>query len=174
MTHKQRLRRAAILCCHCLRNLAFYKAGWHRGAPKFKGQFWTNANGNFLDICVLEWCKLFGDKSGKHYWRKIISEPEAFFQGFLDKAGITESEFNDHIKEMRTYRDKFVAHLDSEEIMQIPTLSITLKSASYLYDYLLANEGEPGTFDDAPKNASTFYNRFLKDGKKTYEARKDS
>ena len=49
MTRKQRLRRVAILCCHCLRNLAFYKSGWKDGSLKIDGDFWINVNGNFLD-----------------------------------------------------------------------------------------------------------------------------
>ncbi|MBI2059330.1 MAG: hypothetical protein HYT87_06105 [Nitrospirae bacterium] len=160
----------AILCCHCLRNLAFYRAGWRGRTPIFGGQFWRSVNGNFLDVCVLEWCKLFGDERGKHYWRKVISHPDAFFQELLGEIGVAESKLDEHIKEMRTYRDKFVAHLDDEEVMQIPTLTITLKSVSCLYDYLLANEGEPEFFSDAIKYASTFYRRFLVEGEKAYKA----
>ena len=63
--------------------------------PIFEGQFWINAIGNFLDICVLEWCKLFGEKRGKHYWREIISDPDSFFQELLNETGLTETEFYD-------------------------------------------------------------------------------
>lgn len=168
MTPSQRLRRVAILCCHCLRNLAFYRAGWRTNARNFGGQFWVNANGNFLSICVLEWCKLFGDERGKHYWRKVVSDPEAFIQGLLNNAEISEAEFDNYIMEMRTYRDKFVGHLDLEEVMHIPTLTITLQSTTYLYDYLLANEGEASLFADAPQSASAFYSRFLRKGGQEY------
>ena len=115
MTSRQRLRRVGTLCCHCLRNLAFYMAGWRDGALKIKGQFWVNANGNFLDIAVLEWCKLFADTSGKHFWRKIISDSDGFWEGLLRELGLSEAQFDDYVTQMRTYRDKFVAHLDSEE-----------------------------------------------------------
>lgn len=169
MTRKQRLRRAGILSCHCLRNLAFYKAGWQDGKLIFKDQFWVNANGNFLKICVMEWCKLFGDVSGAHYWAKVISQPKDFFNGLLQGINITETEFNAYIKEMRTYRDKFIAHLDSDMIMHIPKLDVARKSAAYLYDYLLAKEDEGDFFLDAPSKASTFYQRFLKEGKSVYD-----
>ncbi len=168
MTRKHRLRRVGILCCHCLRNLAFYKAGWRKGELVFDDQFWVNANGNFLDICVMEWCKLFGDVRGVHYWKKVISKPNKFFNGLLYEAKITETEFNEYIKEMRTYRDKFVAHLDSEETMHIPEFDVARRSASYLYDYLLANEDEDNYFSDAPRKASTFYQKYLKEGKSVY------
>ena len=168
MTNRQYLRRVAILCCHCLRNLAFHRAGWKGKRKTFTGQFWTNANSNFLDICVLEWCKLFGDHRSKHYWRKAVSNPDVFFREQLRAAGITEDELTDHIKAMRTYRDRFVAHLDTDEGMQIPDLTVTLKTVSFLYDYILENEGHPEFFSDAIGSASTFYNRFLEEGERAY------
>src|SRR4030042_2854823 len=153
MTREQRLRRVAIICCHCLQNIGFYRAGWRRGSLVFKGQFWINVNGNFIDICVLEWCKLFGDSRGKHYWRKVISDPTAFFNGFLQKLGMTEDELNAYVNKMKGYRDKFIAHLDSEEIMNIPRLDVAKNSISYLYNYLLTHEDEGDYFIDAPKDA---------------------
>lgn len=136
MTRKQRLRRVGILCCHFLRNLAFYKAGWRKNKPIFNDQFWVNANGNFLDICILEWCKLFGENRGQHYWKKVISDQPAFSAELLHAVALTEIQFSAYVEEMRTYRDKFVAHLDSEEIMKIPKLRVARKSVSFLYCYL--------------------------------------
>ena len=168
MTRKQRLRRVGILCCHFLRNLAFYKAGWRKNKLIFNEQFWVNTNGNFLDICILEWCKLFGEKKGQHYWQKVITDQPAFLAQLLHAVGLTEVEFNIYIEEMRTYRDKFVAHLDSEEIMSIPKLKVARKSTSFLYSYLLAHEEEDNCFYDAPPKASQFYKRFRLQGRKIY------
>ncbi len=127
------------------------------------------ANGNFLDICVLEWCKLFGDTRGKHYWGKVVKDPKGFFAGLLKACRVTESDFADCIKEMRTYRDTFVAHLDLDLVMQIPKLKIVEGSVSYFYDYLLAHEDEGNFFPDAPKKISVYYTRCLKEGKAGYE-----
>jgi len=104
-----------------------------------------------------------------HYWKKVISEPEDFFRRLLQEVNITETDFNAYIKEMRTYRDKFVAHLDSEETMHIPKLDVARKSTTYLYNYLRAHEDEGNYFADAPKKASAFYRRFLKEGKSVYD-----
>ena len=92
MIRKKRNRRVGIICLHCLRNLAFYKAGWRGNELIIKDQFWVNVNGNFLDICVLEWCKLFGELNGKHYWRKIISDPINFYRGLIHNLGVAETE----------------------------------------------------------------------------------
>ncbi len=83
MTRNQLLRRVGILCCHCLRNIAYYKEGWRSGKLIFRDQFWVTINGNFMDICVIEWCKLFGDTRGKHYWGKVITEKDKFLTGLL-------------------------------------------------------------------------------------------
>ncbi len=166
MTRKERLRRVAILCCHCLRNLAYYRAGWHEDELILKGQFWTNVNGNFLDICVLEWCKLFADSRGKHYWKRIISEPQSFYAEMLHQLNIKESDLQALRCEMRRYRDKFVAHLDSDKIMYIPgNLTLARKSVEYLYDYIKANEDEGDFFNDAPTSASAFFEQHLRYGK---------
>ncbi len=169
MTRRKRLRRVLILCCHCLRNLAFYTAGWHRGSLVFRDDFWRTVNGNFLDICVLEWCKLFGDARGKHFWRKVISDGASFYSRLLHELGITEDELNAYIDEVREYRDKFVAHLDSEEIMRPPVLEVAKSCVSYLYDYLLAHEDEGNYFVDAPACSSIlFYGSVLKQGESVY------
>jgi len=148
--------------------MAFYKAGWHKGELIFKEQFWVNANGNFIDICILEWCKLFGDKLGKHYWRMVITDQTAFFTCLLQVVGQTEEEFDSYVEVMKTYRDKFVAHLDSDKVMNIPKLRVARKSISFLYGYLLAYEEEDNCFHDAPPKASRFYKQFYSQGRRVY------
>ena len=168
MNRRQRLRRVGILCCHFLRNLAFYKAGWRNGDHVFKGQFLATANANCLDVCVLEWCKLFAEKSGKQHWSKVITERDRFFDGLLQAVSRTDTEFDAYVKEMRGYRDKFIAHLDDELEMRIPKLRVARKSISYLYTYLLENEEEGTCFHDAPKKASSVYENFVAQGKRAY------
>jgi hypothetical protein len=168
MTRRQLLRRGAKLCCHCIRNIAFYLSGWRDSKPVFEGQFWINANGNFLDIGVLEWCKLFGEKHGKHRWSKLITNGEMFFSGLLKSLEMNAEQWEAYIKEMRTYRDTFIAHLDLEERMQIPMMDIALKSIIFLYDYVLAHEDDGSFFIDAPDSALVFYTRFFNEGKLVY------
>lgn len=168
MTRRPLLRRVGILCCHFLRNLAFYKAGWRNGELMAKDQFLVNANGNFLDICVLEWCKLFRDAGGEHYWRKVITDQDSFFVALLQFLKLSRAEFEAYVKEMRTYRDKFVAHLDAEKVVHPPKLRTARKSVSFLYEYLLANEEVDACFHDVPPNASRLYEYFSRLGRKGY------
>jgi hypothetical protein len=169
MTRRKHLRRIAILCLYCLRHLAYYRAGRKNdGSLKLHSQFWVAVNGNFLDICVLEWCKLFGDTRGKHYWKKGVSNPTAFNNDLLQNLEMSEAAFNSYVTEMRTYRDKYVAHLDSNERFDIPKLDITKDSAIFLYNYLLDNEDEGGFFNYGPADADIFYENVLKEGQAVY------
>jgi hypothetical protein len=66
----------------------------HSGLLNFQGwgNFWRAVSGNFIDICVLEWCKLFADPNGKHHWSKIVSDPTSFKTQLLDHLGIDETD----------------------------------------------------------------------------------
>jgi hypothetical protein len=168
MERKKFLRMVATLCLYCLRHMAYYRAGWSRGSLILRTQFWVGVNGNFIDICVLEWCKLFGDLRGKHSWKRAISDPKSFQDGLLQDLELTEAEFNAYVVEMRTYRDKYVAHLDSVERFDIPKLDIAKKSVVYLYNYLLAREDQGGYLNDAPRDVSRFYENAFKEALSVY------
>jgi len=168
MTREKHIRRAGIICCHCLRNLAFYRASRPNKKTYYSEQFWITAESNFLDIAVLEWLKLFGDKNGKHCWEKVVTDSPAFFSELLTTLALTKNEFTDYIKEMRTYRDKFIAHLDNVETMHIPVLENVKSSAIYLYDYLYLHDEESNIFIDSPANATIFYEKYRKEGQSLF------
>ena len=170
MTSRQRLRRVGILCCHFLRNLAFYRAWFEAGKPNENMQLWVTVNGNFLDIAVLEWCKLFADVRGKHYFGKVVSELPTFKAQLFGSLHVTADEFDNYVSQIRTYRDKFVAHLDELNEMHIPNLDVAKGSAVFLYQHLLAHEGEDNVFHDAPISADALYQNFLSQGQAEYMA----
>ena len=157
MLRNDRLRRVAILCCHFFRNMAYYRAGRIVNNSNFNSNFWNTVNGNFLDVCVLEWLKLFGEKNGNQSWENVITENDVFKKDLLITLNITEDEFSLYINQMRKYRDKFIAHLDSDKVADIPNLQIALESAIHFYNYLLANEEENDCFIDAPIEASIYF-----------------
>ncbi|KLU23125.1 hypothetical protein EOS_27300 [Caballeronia mineralivorans PML1(12)] len=134
-------------------------------------QFWISVNGNFADVTVLEWCKVFADKKGKHHWTKVVQDKAAFMAGLLAKLGVEEVAWSAYVEEMRFLRDKFIAHLDDEQVMTLPQLDMAKMSAVYLYTYLLENEDEGDVFVDAPQNAAEWFNRFSDETRAVYHAR---
>jgi hypothetical protein len=144
LTRKERLRRVVLLCCHFTRNLAYYRVG-NPGEPRSQNRdFWVTVNGNFLDQCVLEWCKLLGDKSAEHHWRKIVTDADAFQQELLKHLEIDAATFETYRNEMHLYRDKFIAHLDSLRTMSPPKLDMARASVAFYHAYVASREVTAG------------------------------
>jgi hypothetical protein len=66
LTRKDRLRRVVLVCCSFIRNLAFFRTGREHGRHLLKpsaesAAFWRQVDSNCIDMCVLEWCKLFSE-----------------------------------------------------------------------------------------------------------------
>ncbi len=149
MSRKDRLRRVVILCCSFARNLAYYRVGWgkehepllHEGDSAY---FWMKVNSNFRDMCVLEWCKLFADKKGKHYWEKIVCNTADFKTGLLAFLGLDEGAFQKEIEKMRKYRDEFVAHLDSAYMAYPPRFVVPKNAVWFYHAHIFNREAKPG------------------------------
>lgn len=166
----ERIRmRTSILCLNCLRNIAYLRATMNT----FRGDFYQTILNNFVDITVLEWCKIFvEEKHGKHYWKKsvCVEAPEKFLENMLSSFGVTEDDFENYIKEFKTYRDKFVAHLDRKSEMNIPDFELAKESAIFLYQHLIDKEtfASAMNIEDAPK-AQEYYDKCFYDAKDKYE-----
>jgi len=103
-------------------NMAFYRGGWKGKTLTRTENAWKRANGNFLDIAVLEWCKLFADRRGAHCWRNVVTDLPRFEAELLAHLNVTAADFEDYCLGVRTYCDKFVAHLDDNPRAKYPTL----------------------------------------------------
>jgi hypothetical protein len=171
LTRRQRLRRVALLCIHAISNFACYRGGREANVLTRSEQFWKRANGNFLDIGLLEWCKLFADPRGDHYWRGIVSDPDRFETMLLSQLGLSQQAFLDYITQVKSYRDKFVAHLDSELIAHFPKLDIAINSAQLLLRYIAANEDGGNFFEDLQMDGDRLYKGDLADAKTHYAGR---
>jgi hypothetical protein len=122
-----------------------------------------------MDHCVLEWCKLFADPKDKHCWRRVVSKPEEFGPSLLDHSGVPVSEFENEIRIMRSYRDKFVAHLDSEKTMNIPTLDLAYKSVAFYHAHIVASEADQDELQGLPLDFERGYREETDEASKIYE-----
>jgi hypothetical protein len=171
MDRRARLRRIGLLCQHCLRNLAFFRASDEARAKWEAEQFWICARNNFLDTAVLEWCKYYGDTRAKHHWRKVVTQEATFVAQLYEQLRITEALFLDYIGDMRRYRDKFLAHLDDENRMDIPNLTIAIKSTEFLYQWLVDEEDDCGAFHAEPRDAVAYFRGFFAEAQAIYAAK---
>lgn len=169
MDRETRLRRVGILCCHFARNLAYYKSGCDGEDIKAQDQFWISINGNFLDIAVLEWCKLFGDYKDKHHWKKVAHTDSQFKERMFEELQIKQTDLDRIHGSIKAYRDKFVAHLDSEETMNIPKISEGFEMVCFYYKEVksLCNR-----ISDWPESLESFYKKHYEIGLKQYANKK--
>ena len=167
------VRGAAILCCHCLRNIAYHRSAMRRRGLPFNqtNQFLTTVHGNFTEVVILEWCKLFGDQGVElHHWDNLIkdaAEKRAFKRDLWIALGCDRKAWNTLQKEMLTYRNQFGAHLDRERRGWIPTFDLVRGSAAFYYTYLLTNER--GRLPDARVDIEAYYRECHAEGREFYE-----
>ena len=167
-TRRERLRRVVLVCCLFARNLAYHRAGhespmgWKDDPLHATADFWRTANANFVDICILEWCKLFADDNGKHHWKNIISDPDRFEGMLFETLICDDNEFRAFQLRMRKYRDRFIAHLDSDLTMQIPVLDRAKASVEFYHRYVVTTEARPGELIGLPDTAEKFRTGYTK------------
>jgi hypothetical protein len=169
MNRRTRLRRTGILCMHFLRNAAYYRAFNAAPIARRREQFWRTLNVNFIDICMLEWCKLFGDLNAMHHWSKCVTDAGEFCTGLYRRVRLDQHGFEAFRLEIRLYRDKFVAHLDEGNTMAIPRLQPAIESVEYLYGYLLDVEDDLDAFHDAPRSPTAQYQENLREGRAAHK-----
>lgn len=156
LTRKERLRRVVLLCCHFVRNSAYNQVGHDRLTGGNYSQILTTIDNNFLDMAVIEWCKLFGDKKGKHYWGKVVSDRQAFEADLLTQLGQNSDQFANYVEEMREYRDTFLAHLDDGHVMNIPILDRAKVAVEFYHGHVVRNEASANDLDGLPTKLADY------------------
>jgi hypothetical protein len=180
ISRRDRLRRVLILCRNFAVNLAYYRAGRtpeHVVLQDFNlnrhANFWRAVSGNCIDICVLEWCKLLAEPRGKHYWSNIVSDPADFKARLLEYLGIDEAAFQMEIRVMREYRDKFLAHLDSDEVMNIPGLENAKKAVWFYYSQVVRYEATATDLIGVPSDLDSGYAEWECEAREVYGCNAD-
>lgn len=141
LTREERLRRVGIVCANFARNLAYYRASRIDGARMLpNANFWVTLEGNCIDVAVLEWCKLFGEQTGRHFWRNVVADGDRFKADLLVEAALTEAELGELIQSVRRYRDRFVAHLDDDRTMHIPLFDRLWLTTRYYFSHVVLIE----------------------------------
>jgi len=140
MDRRTRLQRTSVLCQHTLRNLAYLEAMAECQESWEHAEFWIAAHNNFLDVGILEWCKLFAESTGKHYWAQSISDHPAFLVELVQATGKSDSEFSEYRDGLRRYRNRFLAHLDEDNVYRLPRMTAAVSSTKLLLTWLVEKE----------------------------------
>lgn len=154
--------RAAFLCCHFARNLAYYNAARKELALDKEG-FWLTVTGNFVDVCALEWCKLFWDRGSKYHWQNIFKEPNGFKQDILKTHGLDETGLKKLCNEMKDYRNKFVAHLEEKDSTKVPCMSTPYLLVCFYYRRMQCDFQELQSIEALPKFMDRYFDTHLRE-----------
>ncbi len=90
----QRLRRVMMLSLFCIKNAAYYRARAEGNLP----DFWQTCANNNIDMCVLDWCKLFTDRTGKHSWKRVVNDCDNFMERMLTQLNVNEGQFQEYFE----------------------------------------------------------------------------
>lgn len=101
---------------------------------------------------MLEWCKVFADKKGKHYSFKVVSDRIKFTNELLAHLQLSQEDFDAYALVMKNLRDKFIAHLDDDVTAPLPKLDTALESAKFLLRYLFSNENRDNYLEGVPSS----------------------
>ena len=115
----------------CFRALSKYK-------DELNQDYWILIYNNFFDIAILGWCKVFGADSEPTHWKRIVDDYSSFLQDLLDALKINLSGWETYCKDIKKYRDKYIAHHQNyPNRTHYPYLDIALKSSFYYYSWLI-------------------------------------
>ena len=84
---------------------------------------------------------------------------------------MTPFDFEDLAKKMRRYRDKFVAHLDSDAKMDIPPLEAALAANSFYHGHIVRVEPAAGDLFGLADTSEKFakgYEQCFKEAQQAY------
>jgi hypothetical protein len=118
-----------------VRHLAYYRQiRKHSIKPS---SFWASTSNAHLEAAVSDWCKAFGSpKSNSTHWHHIPIEGKEKtleqFRQVIYKV-ISQSDWEKYHEEMLDFRNKYVSHLETDNIPIVPLLDNSLKVA-FAYD----------------------------------------
>jgi len=123
--------------------------------------FWRVFYGNCTDTAVQDWCKLFGADNQAVHWKTLAADADQFRLDLFAAVGVTKAQWVDYWEEMKTYRDKAVAHFDPKRvtITNYPKFDLALEAAYFYYDYLRKKLAKVGV-DQMPTSLREYGREF--------------
>jgi hypothetical protein len=96
-----------------------------------------------------------------------------FEADLLAHFGLSATDFQQRLDEVRFYRNKFVAHLDEYNEIDIPTLDLLEKSLWFYHAHIVTHEVQPGDLagipTDTPQKLSQGYQQCLAEALQVFQ-----
>ena len=113
-----------------------------------KSEILTSTYNAFLGVATITWCNVFGATKGNLHWsktiRNITKEIEQDFKNRIySSTGLNEQEYQKYQRNIKKFRDKYIAHLDlnwQAHIKKVPhfdtALTVAKEYRQWVYDLL--------------------------------------
>ncbi len=166
-----KIRRAINLCILFTRNMAYYRASYDDSRYiAGNNDFSITISGNFIDISIIEWCKLFGAYGDNHHWRNLIGDDADDFSSSLhEHLSMSESDFKEYHQSMKNYRDVFATHWDDDGESKRPYLDSAFECVVFLHKYIFTNFEKSSALQDKVRDLRDYYETCYKEARKCYQ-----
>ncbi|MFL0805563.1 MAG: hypothetical protein K6L81_17750 [Agarilytica sp.] len=169
MNREVLLNKAASTCVDFTRQVLFYQQFTAR-KDNFNEIILIYIHNNFIDMAALQWGHLFGNHNDILHYRNVVLDPGALKSAMLENFGMSAEEWKSYWEEMRTYRDKAVAHLEPSPKLVLPNFNFAYSCVSHYYSNIideLKEFGEnytvyPQALDEYAANRETKYSEYAK------------
>ncbi|MBF3882713.1 hypothetical protein ISG07_04815 [Burkholderia pseudomallei] len=142
MTREQIVERHIQLCWSFVRT-ALVKRVVHEVLPQTRIDFWRIIQGGTLDLAVIEWCKLFGNRDEDTHWTQLIPETDhnKFRSDLRAAVGMNEAGWDKYWHSMMAYRNEVAAHHDLDPgTSHYPSFDVALEAVYHYYNTYLFSE----------------------------------
>lgn len=91
-----------------------------------------------LSDAAISWCKVFGANAEETHWKVVVGDQERFKEFLFGQLNVTKGEFRTYWQEVTNFRNKVVAHFDSEYFSSgsTPSFELAMKSSAITHRYL--------------------------------------
>jgi hypothetical protein len=152
------LFRVATKCGDFARNLSFHRALGEYVKDSEKLNFWIHMYNNAIELAILDWFHLFGNHKDNLHWNRVVPDPMGFKRQLLQTIHMTEQEWSTYHKEIKSYRDKDIAHIEVRLRSQVPDMTEALRAAACYYAVVL-DELQKYAIYDYPQNLRDYHER---------------
>lgn len=140
MDYQKKLIIAEKTCMEFAKNVAIFTVTRQKlGTGKCINSFWWEISHNALELAILNWCHLFGQRKDHLHWSNVLKSTDSFKEELIAYLEVSENKWEEYWGQLKKYRDKDVAHVEITKYSMIPPLEIALHSAAFYY-FKISNE----------------------------------
>ncbi|CAA0117807.1 Uncharacterised protein [BD1-7 clade bacterium] len=92
---------------------------------------------NFFDMALLCWGHFFGNRSDELHYTNVLAQPDQFKSYLIDNLGINENDWNNNWLQLKDFRDKRIAHFDSDVSVVVPGMELAFECVKAYHDEAL-------------------------------------